>query len=296
MDKETISLGAVLVRADILPDNMLDVSITTEKYDTVHYTQTTAEQTGMRVQELIESLADTALDGTGRQMIDPFYARNLHGADLQSFFEKYIERKRYLTQHPDRTADTLICEGACEEAEVWLKKCGYNLGEERITELVNGERQIYRQEADTLYRTDKDILVISADPFFLQGVKGYLVGWSHDNDAWENNITSQLLFVPELSAWSETARNNAVTAKGLPGYPRRFRYRIAAMDGPKVLLHSNTVTETESEAGSERWESIGSYLTMYVEMYDLINTWQRNIDDSKLTEDSLKAFHTIIGR
>lgn len=294
MSKESISLGAALVRVDILPDNMLDVSITTEKYDTVHYTQTTAEQTGMRIQELIEDLADAALENTGRRLIYPFHARNLHGADLQSIFEEYIERKRYLAQHTDQTADTLILKGACKEAEMWLKKCGYNLDEERITELVNGDRQVYRQESDTLYRTDRDILVISADPFFLYGVKGYLVGWSHDNDTWENNITSQLLFVPELSAWSDAAKNNVMTARGLPGYPRRFRYMIAAMDGPKVLLHSNMATETESENG--RWESVGSYLTMYVKMYDLINTWQRNIDDSKLTEDSLKAFHTIIGK
>lgn len=296
MGKEAISLGNILVNVNILPDNMLDVSITTPERGTIHYAQITAEQAGMNVQELIGDMADTALEGTGRHLTEPFHARNLHGADLRQIFERYIERKRYLTQHPVGTADASIYEGACKEAEVWLQKCGYSLDDERITDLINGDRQIYRQESDSLYRTDRDFLVISAEPFFLCGIKGYLVGWSHDNDTWGNRISSQLLFVPELSVWSDAAKNNVVTAKSLPGYPRRFRYMIAAMDGPKVLLHSNTTTENGTTTESGKWESLGSFSMMYMDMYDLINSWQRNIDDSKLSKDSLKALHTIIGK
>ena len=68
MAKEKITLSSITVDAEILPNNTLDVYISTEGSSGAHYKGLTAAAVGANVQDLIECLAETDLEGTGRML------------------------------------------------------------------------------------------------------------------------------------------------------------------------------------------------------------------------------------
>ena len=96
MAKEKITLSSITVDTQILPNNTLDVYISTEGSSGAHYKGLTAAAVGANVQELIECLAETNLEGTGRRLANPFQGKSLNGSTLRKMFTHYIERMREL--------------------------------------------------------------------------------------------------------------------------------------------------------------------------------------------------------
>lgn len=199
MEKKNIALSAISVDVEIQPDNTLDAYISTEGSSGAHYQNVSAEVVAENVQDLIECLAESALENTDRCLAEAFPSRNLRGGQLQSGFERYLEHRRYLYEHGNDASESVL-KGACEEAEKWLDACGCCLDEARITDLVKGYRKPYQHSIDLLKATDQDYVFISAETFQLSGVCGYLVGWLSDNEEDEDNIDAYLLFVPVLNA------------------------------------------------------------------------------------------------
>lgn len=182
-------------------------------------------------------------------MAEAFPSRNLRGGQLQSGFERYLEHRRYLYEYGNDASESVL-KGACEEAEKWLDACGCCLDEARITDLVKGYRKPYQHSIDLLKATDQDYVFISAETFQLSGVCGYLVGWLSDNEENEDNIDAYLLFVPVLNAWCDDAKRDVLFVEGLEDSPECFHYAMAATDGPKVVLHH----ETDTDSGT--WDSM----------------------------------------
>ena len=121
MTKEKITLSSITVDAQILPNNTLDAYISTEGSSGAHYKGLTAAAVGANVQELIECLAETNLEGTGRRLANPFQGKSLNGSTLRKMFTHYIERMRELQVLPADSADSIRCAGECAEATKWLK-------------------------------------------------------------------------------------------------------------------------------------------------------------------------------
>ena len=123
MEKKNITLSAISVDVEIQPDNTLDAYISTEGSSGAHYQNVSAEAVAENVQDLIECLAESALENTDRCLAEAFPSRNLRGGQLQSGFERYLEHRRYLYEHGN-DASEFVLKGACEEAEKWLYACG----------------------------------------------------------------------------------------------------------------------------------------------------------------------------
>ena len=288
MAKEKIALSSITVDAEILPNNTLDVYISTETGSGSHYPSLTAEAVGTNVQDLIECLAEASLEGTDRVLTQPFHARNIHGNELKKMFIHYIKRMREVQSLPADSMDSIRGAGECTEAEKWLKLCGINMNAARITDLLNGHRKVFRQSIDLLKSTDNDFVIISADTFTLDGIDGYLVGWIMDNEEDENNLTSYLLFVPVLNMWSDKARKDVLFAEGLEDRPDKFYYDMAAMNGPKVILYSSMNTE------SGQWEKTKAYAALTDKMLDYLNSASREISEDDLQGNSMEALKEIV--
>ena len=99
MEKKNITLSAISVDVEIQPDNTLDAYISTEGSSGAHYQNVSAEVVAENVQDLIECLAEAALENTDRCLAETFPSRNLRGGQLQSGFERYLEHRRYLYEH-----------------------------------------------------------------------------------------------------------------------------------------------------------------------------------------------------
>lgn len=287
MAKDKITLSSITVDAEILPNNTLDVYISTETGSGSHYPSLTVEAVGANVQDLIECLAEASLEGTDRVLAQPFHAKNIHGNELKRMFIHYIKRMREVQNLPADSMDSIRGAGECTEAEKWLKLCGINMNAARITDLLNGHRKVFRQSMDLLKSTDNDFAIISADTFTLDDIDGYLVGWMMDNEEDEDNLTSYLLFVPVLNMWSDKARKDVLFAEGLEDRPDKFYYDTAAMDGPKVVLYSSVDTE------SGRWEKTRTYAALVDKMLDYLNGASREISEDDLQGNSMEALKEI---
>lgn len=288
MEKKNITLSAISVDVEIQPDNTLDAYISTEGSSGAHYQNVSAEVVAENVQDLIECLAEAALENTDRCLAETFPSRNLRGGQLQSGFERYLEHRRYLYEHGNDASESVL-KGACEEAEKWLDACGCCLDEARITDLVKGYRKPYQHSIDLLKATDQDYVFISAETFQLSGVCGYLVGWLSDNEEDEDNIAAYLLFVPVLNAWCDDAKRDVLFAEGLEDNPECFHYAMAATDGPKVVLYH----ETDTDSGA--WNSMKLYAELQLAMCEYVNSWSRCIDEDILDGDSKQALSEIVG-
>ena len=288
MEKKNITLSAISVDVEIQPDNTLDAYISTEGSSGAHYQNVSAEVVAENVQDLIECLAEAALENTDRCLAETFPSRNLRGGQLQSGFERYLEHRRYLYE-PGNDAAESVLKGACEEAEKWLDACGCCLDEARITDLVKGYRKPYQHSIDLLKATDQDYVFISAETFQLSGVCGYLVGWLSDNEEDEDNIAAYLLFVPVLNAWCDDAKRDVLFAEGLEDNPECFHYAMAATDGPKVVLYH----ETDTDSGA--WNSMKLCAELQLAMCEYVNSWSRCIDEDILDGDSKQALSEIVG-
>ena len=288
MEKKNITLSAISVDVEIQPDNTLDAYISTEGSSGAHYQNVSAEVVAENVQDLIECLAEAALENTDRCLAETFPSRNLRGGQLQSGFERYLEHRRYLYEHGNDASESVL-KGACEEAEKWLDACGCCLDEARITDLVKGYRKPYQHSIDLLKATDQDYVFISAETFQLSGVCGYLVGWLSDNEEDEDNITAYLLFVPVLNAWCDDAKRDVLFAEGLEDNPECFHYAMAATDGPKVVLYH----ETDTDSGA--WNSMKLCAELQLAMCEYVNSWSRCIDEDILDGDSKQALSEIVG-
>ena len=119
MEKKNITLSAISVDVEIQPDNTLDAYISTEGSSGAHYQNVSAEAVAENVQDLIECLAEAALENTDRCLAETFPSRNLRGGQLQSGFERYLKHRRYLYEHGNDASESVL-KGACEEAEKWL--------------------------------------------------------------------------------------------------------------------------------------------------------------------------------
>lgn len=62
MEKKNITLSAISVDVEIQPDNTLDAYISTEGSSGAHYQNVSAEAVAENVQDLIECLAEAALE------------------------------------------------------------------------------------------------------------------------------------------------------------------------------------------------------------------------------------------
>lgn len=288
MEKKNITLSAISVDVEIQPDNTLDAYISTEGSSGAHYQNVSAEVVAENVQDLIECLAEAALENTDRCLAETFPSRNLRGGQLQSGFERYLEHRRYLYEHGNDASESVL-KGACEEAEKWLDACGCCLDEARITDLVKGYRKPYQHSIDLLKATDQDYVFISAETFQLSGVCGYLVGWLSDNEEDEDNIAAYLLFVPVLNAWRDDAKRDVLFAEGLEDNPECFHYAMAATDGPKVVLYH----ETDTDSGA--WNSMKLCAELQLAMCEYVNSWSRCIDEDILDGDSKQALSEIVG-
>lgn len=288
MEKKNITLSAISVDVEIQPDNTLDAYISTEGSSGAHYQNVSAEVVAENVQDLIECLAEAALENTDRCLAETFPSRNLRGGQLQSGFERYLEHRRYLYEHGNDASESVL-KGACEEAEKWLDACGCCLDEARITDLVKGYRKPYQHSIDLLKATDQDYVFISAETFQLSGVCGYLVGWLSDNEEDEDNIAAYLLFVPVLNAWCDDAKRDVLFAEGLEDNPECFHYAMAATDGPKVVLYH----ETDTDSGA--WNSMKLCAELQLAMCEYVNSWSRCIDEDILDGDSKQALSEIVG-
>ena len=288
MEKKNITLSAISVDVEIQPDNTLDAYISTEGSSGAHYQNVSAEVVAENVQDLIECLAEAALENTDRCLAETFPSRNLRGGQLQSGFERYLEHRRYLYEHGNDASESVL-KGACEEAEKWLDACGCCLDEARITDLVKGYRKPYQHSIDLLKATDQDYVFISAETFQLSGVCGYLVGWLSDNEEDEDNIAAYLLFVPVLNAWCDDAKRDVLFAEGLEDNPECFHYAMAATDGPKVVLYH----ETDTDSGA--WNSMKPCAELQLAMCEYVNSWSRCIDEDILDGDSKQALSEIVG-
>ena len=288
MEKKNITLSAISVDVEIQPDNTLDAYISTEGSSGAHYQNVSAEVVAENVQDLIECLAEAALENTDRCLAETFPSRNLRGGQLQSGFERYLEHRRYLYEHGNDASESVL-KGACEEAEKWLDACGCFLDEARITDLVRGYRKPYQHSIDLLKATDQDYVFISAETFQLSGVCGYLVGWLSDNEEDEDNIAAYLLFVPVLNAWCDDAKRDVLFAEGLEDNPECFHYAMAATDGPKVVLYH----ETDTDSGA--WNSMKLCAELQLAMCEYVNSWSRCIDEDILDGDSKQALSEIVG-
>ena len=288
MEKKNITLSAISVDVEIQPDNTLDAYISTEGSSGAHYQNVSAEVVAENVQDLIECLAEAALENTDRCLAETFPSRNLRGGQLQSGFERYLEHRRYLYEHGNDASESVL-KGACEEAEKWLDACGCFLDEARITDLVKGYRKPYQHSIDLLKATDQDYVFISAETFQLSGVCGYLVGWLSDNEEDEDNIAAYLLFVPVLNAWCDDAKRDVLFAEGLEDNPECFHYAMAATDGPKVVLYH----ETDTDSGA--WNSMKLCAELQLAMCEYVNSWSRCIDEDILDGDSKQALSEIVG-
>lgn len=289
MEKKNITLSAISVDVEIQPDNTLDAYISTEGSSGAHYQNVSAEAVAENVQDLIECLAEAALENTDRCLAETFPSCNLRGGQLQSGFERYLEHRRYLYEHGSDAPESAHLKGACEEAEKWLGACGCCLDEARITDLVKGYRKPYQHSMDLLKATDQDYVFISAETFQLSGVCGYLVGWLSDNEEDEDNIDAYLLFVPVLNAWCDDAKRDVLFVEGLEDRPECFHYAMAAMDGPKVVLHH----ETDTDSGT--WDSMKLCADLQLAMSECTNSWSRCIDEDILDGDSEQALSEIVG-
>ena len=287
MEKKNITLSAISVDVEIQPDNTLDAYISTEGSSGAHYQNVSAEVVAENVQDLIECLAEAALENTDRCLAETFPSRNLRGGQLQSGFERYLEHRRYLYEHGNDASESVL--KACEEAEKWLDACGCCLDEARITDLVKGYRKPYQHSIDLLKATDQDYVFISAETFQLSGVCGYLVGWLSDNEEDEDNIAAYLLFVPVLNAWCDDAKRDVLFAEGLEDNPECFHYAMAATDGPKVVLYH----ETDTDSGA--WNSMKLCAELQLAMCEYVNSWSRCIDEDILDGDSKQALSEIVG-
>lgn len=288
MEKKNIKLSAISVDVEIQPDNTLDAYISTEGSSGAHYQNVSAEVVAENVQDLIECLAEAALENTDRCLAETFPSRNLRGGQLQSGFERYLEHRRYLYEHGNDASESVL-KGACEEAEKWLDACGCCLDEARIMDLVKGYRKPYQHSMDLLKATDQDYVFISAETFQLSGVYGYLVGWLSDNEEDEDNIAAYLLFVPVLNAWCDDAKRDVLFVEGLENSPECFHYAMAATDGPKVVLHH----ETDTDSGT--WDSMKLCADLQLAMSEYTNSWSRCIDEDILDGDSERALSEIVG-
>ena len=288
MEKKNITLSAISVDVEIQPDNTLDAYISTEGSSGAHYQNVSAEVVAENVQDLIECLAEAALENTDRCLAETFPSRNLRGGQLQSGFERYLEHRRYLYEHGNDASESVL-KGACEEAEKWLDACGCCLDEARITDLVKGYRKPYQHSIDLLKATDQDYVFISAETFQLSGVCGYLVGWLSDNEDDEDNIAAYLLFVPVLNAWCDDAKRDVLFAEGLEDNPECFHYAMAATDGPKVVLYH----ETDTDSGA--WNSMKLCAELQLAMCEYVNSWSRCIDEDIQDGDSNQALSEIVG-
>lgn len=289
MEKKNITLSAISVDVEIQPDNTLDAYISTEGSSGAHYQNVSAEVVAENVQDLIECLAEAALENTDRCLAETFPSRNLRGGQLQSGFERYLEHRRYLYEHGNDASESAHLKGACEEAEKWLGACGCCLDEARITDLVKGYRKPYQHSMDLLKATDQDYVFISAETFQLSGVCGYLVGWLSDNEEDEDNIDAYLLFVPVLNAWCDDAKRDVLFVEGLENSPECFHYAMAATDGPKVVLHH----ETDTDSGT--WDSMKLCADLQLAMSEYTNSWSRCINEDILDGDSERALSEIVG-
>ena len=163
MEKKNIALSAISVDVEIQPDNTLDAYISTEGSSGAHYQNVSAETVAENVQDLIECLAESALENTDRCLAEAFPSRNLRSWQLQGSFEGYLEHRRYLYEHGNDAPESAYLKGACEEAEKWLNACDCCMDEARITDLVKGYRKPYRHSIDLLKATDQDYVFISAE-------------------------------------------------------------------------------------------------------------------------------------
>ena len=118
---------------------------------------------------------------------------------------------------------------------------------------------------------------------------GYLVGWLSDNEEDEDNIAAYLLFVPVLNAWCDDAKRDVLFAEGLEDRPECFHYAMAATDGPKVVLHH----ETDTDSGT--WDSMKLCADLQLAMSEYTNSWSRCIDEDILDGDSERALSKIVG-
>ena len=79
MEKKNIPLSAISVDVEIQPDNTLDVYISTEGSSGAHYQNVSAEAVGENVQDLIECLAEAALEDTDRCLVESKKQEGMRG-------------------------------------------------------------------------------------------------------------------------------------------------------------------------------------------------------------------------
>ena len=289
MSKENIQLTTIDVDVQILPDNTLDLYLSTAGSSGEHYVGITPEQVGDHVAGLIDCLADAQEGMEERELIHSGYRTDLREDLLLKQFSHYIDRKRYNISHPSDSQDGLYTAGECAEAEKWLSLCGVNLDYERIMDLVNYRREPFQLKFDLLKNTDDDFAIMSADTYTLGDINGHLVLWMTDNEEDEDNITANILFVPELSVWSEAAKQDVLYAEGLEDTPSAMDYAMAAATGPKVVLSTMLATEHGP------WDSMSIYQDAFQELRRYTDNKAKTIPAEDLDFHSEQSLMEILG-
>ena len=100
-----------------------------------------------------------------------------------------------------------------------------------------------------------------------------------------------------IDMWSDTARKDVLFVEGLEDRPDTFYYDMAAMDGPKVVLHSSV------DAESGQWNTTAACATLVDKMLDLVdkmsdylNGASCEISEDNLKENSMEALREIMGK
>ena len=289
MNKKNIKLDTIDVDVQILPDNTLDLYLSTPSSGGEHYIGVTPEQVGDHVAGLIDCLADAQEGMEERELIHSGCHTDLREDLLLKQFSHYIDRKRYNINHPSDSQDGLYTAGECAEAEKWMSLYGINLDYARVMDLVNYRREPFQLSFDLLKNTDDDFVVISADVYTLGEVKGYLVLRMTDDEEDEDNITANILFVPELSVWSEDAKQDVLYAEGLEDTPSAMDYAMAAATGPKVVLSTMLATEHGP------WDSMSIYQDAFQELRRYTDNKSKTIPAEDLDFQGEQALMEILG-
>lgn len=289
MNKENIQLTTIDVDVQILPDNTLDLYLSTPSSSGEHHVGLTPEQVGDHVAGLIDCLADAQDGMEDRKLIRSGCRTELREDLLFRQFSHYIDRKRYNLQQPSNSQDGLYTAGECAEAEKWLALYGVNLEYSRIMDLANYRREPFQLDFDLLKNTDDDFAIISANAYTLGDIKGYLVLWITDNEEDEDNIIANILFVPELSAWSETAKRDVLYAEGLEDTPSAIDYAMVAANGPKVILSTMLATENGP------WKDMSIYQDAFQELRRYADSKSRTISGEEIDFPGEQSLREILG-
>lgn len=288
MSKENIQLTTIDVDVQILPDNTLDLYLSTPSSSGEHYIGVTPEQVGDHVAGLIDCLADAQEGMEDRELVHSGCRTELREDLLFKQFSHYIDRKRYNMNQPSDSQDGLYTAGECTEAEKWLALYGVNLEYARIMDLVNYHRKPFQLNFDLLKNTDNDFAVISADTYRLGETKGYLVLWMTDNEEDEDNIIANILFVPELSVWSESAKRDVLYAEGLEDTPSAMDYAMAAATGPKIILSTMLATEYGP------WENMSVYRDAFQELHRYADSKNKIVPEEDLDFQGKQSLSEIL--